>query len=89
MTNLPLLRDFTCSEDEKQNHFGLSMVPHIAVVEPFLAHDDGGPLDYEVQCNSKCFTLVTDATNQNLSSAQKELICWHQKLCLNMQDPLS
>ena len=29
---------------------------------------------------------VTDETNQNLSSAQKELLHWHQKLCINMQD---
>ena len=86
MTNLPLLRDFTCSEDEKQNHHGLAVVPPIEVVEPFLADDDGGPVDYEVQCNLRCFTSVTDATNQHLSSAQKELRFWHQKLCLNMQD---
>ena len=48
MTNLLLLQDFTFSEDEKQNHFGLAVVPPIEVVEPFLADDDGGPLDYEV-----------------------------------------
>ena len=86
LTNLPLLWDFTCSEDEKQNHFGLAVVPPIAEVEPFLAGNDGGPVDYKVQCNLRCFTSITDATNQNLSSAQKEFLFWHQKLCLNMQD---
>ena len=48
ITNLPLLREFTFSEDEKQNHFGLAVVPPIELVEPFLAADDGGPLDCEV-----------------------------------------
>jgi len=55
-------------------------------VDPFLAGDDDSPVDYEVQWNLRCFTSVTDATNQNLSSAQKEHLFWHQTLCLNMQD---
>jgi len=34
----------------------------------------------------QCCQAVTADSNQSLSSAQKELLDWHHKLCLNMKD---
>ena len=88
-TNLPLLTDFVCSDEEKLqfNFNGLNALAEIEEIQPSAADEDGiGPIDYERACAIKCFSSVADATNQNLTSAQKELLFWHQKLCLNMQD---
>ena len=40
----------------------------------------------EHDCALRCCQCVADQTNQNLSGPQKELLLWHTKLCLNMQD---
>ena len=40
----------------------------------------------EHDCAHRCCQCVADQTNQNLSGPQKELLLWHTKLCLNMQD---
>ena len=40
---------------------------------------------YELNKYILCCTSVTYKMNKNISGAQKELMYWHQKLCLNMQ----
>jgi len=87
--NLPLLKDFVCSDEEKNNFsfHGLNAYPEFEEIQPCAVEEDGiDPIDYERACAIKCFSSVADATNQNLTSAQKELLFWHKKLCLNMQD---
>ena len=40
----------------------------------------------ETEKAAHCCKSVTDVTNQNPGGAQKELLFWHQKLCMNMID---
>jgi len=65
----------------------LNTFKEIEEIQPCTV-DEGGidPIDYGRACAIKCFSSVADATNQNLTNAQKELLFWHQRLCLNMQD---
>ena len=85
-TNLPLIHDFVCNEDEKKD-FGAQFMnnmseEHIAPVALNVEDRE----NHEQHCAVECCQCVADETNQNLSSAQKELLRWHQKLNINMAD---
>ena len=43
------------------------------------------PTDLEHKCHHTCCSCVAEESNQNLYSAQKELLQWHWKLCINMR----
>ena len=81
-TNLPLFKDFVCTSEEQKSFEAESMnnvcVPCMSAPNPFD--------QYERKKALLCCNSVTDETNQNLSGSQKELLHWHQKLCVNMQD---
>ena len=81
-TNLPLFKDFVCTSEEQKSFEAESMnnvcVPCMSAPNPFDQYVRKKAL---LCCNS-----VTEETNQNLSGSQKELLHWHQKLCVNMQD---
>ena len=71
-TNLPLLKDIVCSDEEKLrfNFNGLNAFTEIEEIRPCAVYEDGiDPIDYERACVIKCFISVADATNQNLTSA--------------------
>ena len=54
----------------------------------YISHDgEFDPCDqYELKKYILCCTYVADETNQNISNAQKNLLHWHQNLCINMRD---
>ena len=60
----------------------------MAVVYVSMSCDDkSDPYDqYKLKKVGLCCMSATDETNQNLDNAQKEILHWHQKLCINMQD---
>ena len=81
-TNLPLFKDFVCTSEEQKL---FESEPMNTICMPCKAAPD--PLDqYEQTKALLCCSYVTDETNQNMSGSQKELLHWHQKLCVNMQD---
>ena len=87
-TNLPLMRNFVCSNKEKAD-FG----PSYNVALSSSGGEDSKMIhdlfnNCEEKCTVRCCTSVLDETNQNLTNAQKELLEWHQKLCINMHDLL-
>ena len=89
-TNLPLLKNFECSQEEKDQHIAREEKVAMTAAHAGIGAS-GGPSgddrpDYEsfwsMQFNSNC----TDKDNANLTAPQKELLMWHQRLCLNMRD---
>ena len=55
-TNLPLLTDFVCSDEEKLrfNFNGLNALTEIEEIQPSAVDEDGiGPIDYERACAIK------------------------------------
>ena len=89
-TNLPLLHDFVCSDDEKRV-YGARWVNNItyanecAYVAPVVL-EESDRADYEERKSIDCCQCVTDQSNKNLNGPQKELLHWHHRLCLNMKD---
>ena len=87
-TNLPLIHDFVCTSAEKtkfQDGFKSKGIHGSGLC--VSCDDKPDPYDqYELKKAVLCCTSVADETNQNLDGAQKELLLWHQKLCINMQD---
>ena len=47
---------------------------------------DEDRLDYESFWSARFNMSCTDKDNTNLTGPQKELLTWHQRLCLNMRD---
>ena len=84
-TNLPLIHDFVCTSSEKEKYGP----HHVANDSLFREQDIVSKPDhmdqYELNTSVLCCTSVADETNQNLSGAQKELLHWHQNLCLDIQ----
>lgn len=86
--NLPLLHNFVCSHEEKREHglqyanFSAFQTTEFNPVTPDKAETEASEHD----CAHRCCQCVADQTSKNLSWPQKELLLWHTKLCLNMQD---
>ena len=51
-----------------------------------ICPDETSEATSEHDCALRCCQCVADQSNRNLSGPQKELLLWHTKLCLNMQD---
>ena len=85
-TNIPLIHEFVCTSSEKENYG----TQHVANAAVFLEQDVGSKHyhvdQYELKKSILCCASVVDETNQNLSGDHKELLHWHQKLCINIQD---
>ena len=85
-TNLPLIHHFVCTSAEKEN-YGPQHVANAAVFcEQYVGSKTDHMDQYEINKSILCYISVAYKTNQNLSGAQREILHWHQKLCLNMQD---
>ena len=89
-TNLPLLKGIVCTQEEKDEH-----VLRKEKVAMTAAHahcgSSGGPSgddrpDYESFWSAQFNMNCVDKDNTNLTAPQKELLMWHQRLCLNMRD---
>ena len=86
VTNLPLFTDFVCTSDEKKKFESESMESINQVCMPCEEKKNDHFDQYERKKALHHCTSVVDETNQNLSGTQRELLHWHHKLCLNMQD---
>ena len=88
-TNLPLIHNSVCSlEDIKTHHdlFGTAMTSIETVDMTPVEVNKAEVKTHERDCVRQCCQCVAGESNQNLSGPQKELLHWHQKLCMNMQD---
>ena len=90
-SNLPLLFDTYCTEPEKkvvgvQHMYRCAESYDWEYVVPVVPKKEVAAAHNEAECSRRCCQCVADETNQNLSGPQKELLAWHQKLCLNMRD---
>mmetsp|Transcript_4245 Transcript_4245/g.9634 ORF Transcript_4245/g.9634 Transcript_4245/m.9634 type:complete len:345 (+) Transcript_4245:2650-3684(+) len=86
-SNLPLFKDFVCSSEEKQiygTRFKHSHALYINQAVSFNRQQVGASDGLEP--GIFVGTSVAGETNQNLPNQQKELLHWHHKLCMNMQD---
>ena len=85
---MPLIDDFICSsaktkafeESDNEPFMGLGMCTPCEDEPPDLSEQHGS------ERAIRCCTSVMYVTNQNLGGAQKELLFWHHKLCINMID---
>ena len=87
-TNLPLIHMCTCTSAKKKMFQDRFKSKGTHDIGPCMSYD--GEIDHYNQYELKKYILyctpVTDETNQHLNNAQNELLHWHQKLCINMQD---
>jgi hypothetical protein len=108
VTNLPLLQDFLCSQDEKCEYGDQFLRSHVnqayrcdfrtkssAVVYKSTQNKEYAAslvelpsfeLQSEEEKSHNLLSCADDPRNRNLSGPQRELLHWHQKLCLNMRD---
>ena len=85
---MPLIDDFVCSsaenesfaESDDETFMGLGMCMPCENEPPDLNDQD------ETEKVIRCCKSVIDVTNQKLGGAQRELLFWHQKLCINVID---
>ena len=86
-SNLPLVHDFVCNSEEHRIEGTRFMNSHSLYYNQTVSFNQQQVGSGE-GVNPVMFvgTCVTDETNQNLTGPQKELLHWHHKLCINMQD---
>ena len=83
-TNLPMYHGCSCTSAEKHAHgqrFCRDLHGHVLM--DLLSCTNTSSMEHG--CSHSCCSYVAEESNQNLSSAQKELLQWHWKLCINMR----
>ncbi|KAL7465040.1 hypothetical protein ACHAXS_005363 [Conticribra weissflogii] len=85
-TNLPMYHGCSCNSAEKRVH-GKQVCKelHGYNLVDFVGSSALDSSDLKHKYHNTCCSCGTEESNQNLSLAQKELLQWHWKLCINMR----